>query len=119
MSRSPDGPGPGRTVRTYRLQQATVIELHGEIDVWTAPAVRAHLQHLTGPGAVLLVDLRPVTFCDCSGLDALLDAHQQTVLRRGRLQVVCADVRILNLMRTTRTRSLFHPAATLAEALAG
>ncbi|MFH8753927.1 STAS domain-containing protein [Streptomyces rimosus] len=114
-----DRPDDSSSVRTYLLQQATVIELHGVIDVWTAPAVRARLQHLAEPGAVLLIDLRPVTFFDCSGLEVLLEAHRWAVLGRGRLQVVCGDVRILSLMRTTRTRSLFQPAATLAEALAG
>ncbi|RSO09242.1 anti-sigma factor antagonist [Streptomyces sp. WAC 06783] len=98
---------------------ATVVELRGEIDVLTAPLVRRHLQHLAEPGGVLLVDLRPVTFFDCSGLEVLLDAHLQAVLGRGRLEVVCDNARILDLMTTTRTRTLFHPTATLTEALAG
>ncbi|MEU6965016.1 STAS domain-containing protein [Streptomyces chrestomyceticus] len=98
---------------------ATVVELRGEIDILTAPVVRRHSQHLAEPEAVLLIDLRPVTFFDCSGLEVLLDAHLQAVMGRARLEVVCDNARILDLMTTTRTRTLFQPTATLAEALAG
>ncbi|GCD32893.1 anti-sigma factor antagonist [Streptomyces chrestomyceticus JCM 4735] len=96
-----------------------MIELHGEIVMWAAPAVRAHLQHLAEPGAVLLVDLCPVPFCDCSGPEVLLDARHRSVPGRGRMEVGCGDGRIASLMRATRTRGLSHPVATPAEALAG
>ncbi|KAA6223805.1 anti-sigma factor antagonist [Streptomyces albofaciens JCM 4342] len=120
MSHPSEDLAPCRAVHTYRLGRAIVVELRGEIDMWTAPTVRSHLRYLTQPrGAVLVVDLRPVTFFDCSGLEALLDAHHWTVLGRGRLKVVCDDTRILHLLNTTRTHALFHPTATLAEALPG
>ncbi|WP_185842495.1 STAS domain-containing protein [Streptomyces sp. WAC 06725] len=117
MTHPPLRPDPCEAARTYRMGPATVVELRGEIDMLTAPVLRRHLQHLAEPEAVLLIDLRPVTFFDCSGLEALLDAHLQAVMGRGRLEVVCNNARILDLMTTTRTRTLFHPTATLAEAL--
>ncbi|MFF3272768.1 STAS domain-containing protein [Streptomyces chrestomyceticus] len=113
---TPRLPGP---VHTYRLDEATVAELRGEIDLWTAPAIRTRLQHLAAEfKTTLLIDLRPVTFFGCQGLEVLLDVHQRIMLSRGRLAVVCGDARILDLMSATGTHSLFQPAATLDEALA-
>ncbi len=86
-----------------------MIELHGEIVMWSAPAGRARLQYLAEPGAVLLVDLRPVTFCDFPGQEVLLDARHRPVLGRGRVEVGCGDGRIASLMRATRTRGLSTP----------
>ncbi|MFF3277543.1 STAS domain-containing protein [Streptomyces chrestomyceticus] len=118
MTHPPLRPDPCKAVRTYPLGPTTVVELRGEIDMLTAPAVRRHLQHLVKPEAVLLIDLRPVTSFDCSGLEVLLDIQLRAVMGRCRLEVVCDNARILDLMTTTRTRTLFQPVATLTEALA-
>ncbi|MFI9228644.1 STAS domain-containing protein [Streptomyces rimosus] len=102
------------------MDRTTIVELHGEIDMLSAPVVRAHMNHITkDTGCAVLVDLRPVTFFDCSGLKVLPEAHQRAVLlARGHLAVVCDDARILALMSTTGTRGLFQPARSLNEALA-
>ncbi|MFI9228636.1 anti-sigma factor antagonist [Streptomyces rimosus] len=104
---------------TYQMSGVTVVELHGDIDVLTAPVVRAHLHDVTAyTGCVLLVDLRPVTFFDCSGLAVLVDAHQRTAAVGGCLAVVCDNALILDLMSWTQTRTLIQPTATLDQALA-
>ncbi|RSO42030.1 hypothetical protein DMH15_12485 [Streptomyces sp. WAC 06725] len=46
------------------------------MDLLTAPAVRAHLCDVAAvTGCVVCVDLRPVTFFDCSYLDLTLEAR--------------------------------------------
>jgi anti-anti-sigma factor len=52
----------------------TVVRVEGDVDISTAPALRSLLAH-AGPEAAVLVDLSRVTFMDCSGLSALLQAR--------------------------------------------
>ena len=53
-----------------------VVTVHGEVDVATAPRLRAEIGALTlGRGQLLVVDLAGVTFCDSSGISALIAAR--------------------------------------------
>ncbi|MFD0260075.1 STAS domain-containing protein [Kitasatospora indigofera] len=69
-----------------------VVEVTGELDYDTAPRVRVALEDALAVAPVppiLVVDLAGVTFCDSSGLNALLQARidaqgQGSVLRLAR-----------------------------------
>ena len=52
----------------------TVVRVEGDVDLATAPALRSLLAR-TGRETAVLVDLSAVTFMDCSGLSALLQAR--------------------------------------------
>jgi anti-sigma B factor antagonist len=61
------------------------VRVSGELDLATAPALREHLANaLSRCGAALVVDLTDVTFCDSSGLGALVATHRRAqLLDRG------------------------------------
>jgi anti-anti-sigma factor len=53
-----------------------VVTVGGEVDVATAPRLRAEIDALAlGRGQLLVVDLAGVTFCDSSGISALIAAR--------------------------------------------
>ncbi|OXM59856.1 STAS domain-containing protein [Amycolatopsis vastitatis] len=53
-----------------------VVTVSGEVDVATAPRLRAEFGALTlERGQLLVVDLAGVTFCDSSGISALIAAR--------------------------------------------
>ncbi|MFD3330027.1 STAS domain-containing protein [Streptomyces sp. NPDC058701] len=55
-----------------------LIHLTGELDVETAPDIRdAVRESLTGRPALLRIDISGVSFCDCSGLRALVWAKAE------------------------------------------
>lgn len=66
----------------------SVLKVSGEIDVATAPDLARRLRCLAEiePGKVL-VDLGDVTFCDASGLRALVSAHHVLAGRDERLHL--------------------------------
>ncbi|MFD7985973.1 STAS domain-containing protein [Kitasatospora indigofera] len=74
-----------------------VVEVTGELDYDTAPRVRVALEDALAVAPVppiLVVDLAGVTFCDSSGLNALLQARidaqgQGSVLRLARPTPAC------------------------------
>ncbi|MGW2521652.1 STAS domain-containing protein [Streptomyces sp. NPDC001617] len=69
-------------------RKRALITLAGEIDLESAPLVRAALERcLRDDVRTIDVDLTPVTFCDCSGLNAFLYAAQQITLAGGSLRL--------------------------------
>ncbi|MBV7696087.1 STAS domain-containing protein [Streptomyces sp. TRM70350] len=92
-------PLPQLTVYRHDRRTRALITLAGEIDLESAPLVRVSLERCLRDGIRTIdVDLTPVTFCDCSGVNAFLHAAQQTTVAGGTLR-------------------LHHPPTTLARIL--
>ncbi|MBZ9639212.1 STAS domain-containing protein [Streptomyces sp. PSKA30] len=76
------------TVYRHDRRKQALITLAGEIDLESAPLVRVSLERCLRDGIRIIdVDLAPVTFCDCSGLNAFLHAAQQTTVAGGTLRL--------------------------------
>ncbi|WP_405848635.1 STAS domain-containing protein [Streptomyces sp. NBC_01518] len=81
-------PLPQLTVYRHDRCNRALITLTGEIDLESAPLVRAALARCLSDGIRIVdVDLTPVTFCDCSGLNTFLYAVQKTTEAGGILQL--------------------------------
>ncbi|MER6573259.1 STAS domain-containing protein [Streptomyces sp. NPDC001093] len=88
---------------------ATVVALHGEIDVLTAPALSRRLDALTtSPRPDLVLDLRPVTFIDCIGLGVLCRARNRTLARQGRLRLITESAEFRRILRVTGLGDVFE-----------
>ncbi|MFG2226650.1 STAS domain-containing protein [Streptomyces sp. NPDC048644] len=74
--------------RTYTVGSTTVVELRGELDVLAAWTLSDRLDDFTGTRRPdLILDLRAVTFIDCSGLSLLCRARHRTRAKAGRLRL--------------------------------
>ncbi|MGX1910079.1 STAS domain-containing protein [Streptomyces phaeochromogenes] len=114
------GPQPLPRLRARVVGSTTVVRLCGEIDVLTATPWSVRLDALTAdPGPELVLDLRSVTFIDCSGLAALCRARKRTEIRGGRLRLVTGSPSILRLLRLTDLARSFEVYPRLSDALAG
>ncbi|WP_406170357.1 STAS domain-containing protein [Streptomyces sp. NBC_00996] len=81
-------PLPQLTVYRHDRRKRALITLAGEIDLESAPLVRASLERCLRDGIRTIdVDLTAVGFCDCSGLNAFLHASQQTTVAGGTLRL--------------------------------
>lgn len=77
------------------------VALRGEADLESVPQMRTAIERcLRGPGRRMAIDVSALTFCDVSGLNALLDGAQHAAdsgrhltLRRPSAQVVRLLVR--------------------------
>ncbi|MEU6826362.1 STAS domain-containing protein [Streptomyces atriruber] len=111
-------PPPAGHLRSYRAHGRTVIEFHGEIDIAAALTILPVLDAATAPHETLIViDLTPVTFFDCSGLALLCRARGRLEAQRGELLLVCPQPLILRMLRILGLTARFHPAPTLPDAL--
>jgi anti-sigma B factor antagonist len=67
----------------------TIVEIGGELDIASAPRLRESLLGtLREHGPTICVDLRGVTFLDCSGVNVLLATARRAWLKGGCLRVV-------------------------------
>lgn len=97
-----------------------VLGVIGEVDAYSAPALRDRLTELlTAAEPSLIVDLTEVSFLDSTGLGTLVTGLNQAVQFGGTLTLVCEHERILKLFRITGLDSVFAIRATVDEALAG
>ena len=81
FSRSSDAPADRRAPFSCRWRDegnaAAWIQVSGELDPATSRQLAGVLHEALGSAHVLLLDVREVSFGDCSGLDAVLDAAGQ------------------------------------------
>lgn len=112
-------PAPTPYARTYRLRQATVVELAGEIDLGSAHGIHPHLDAAAMWPLPLLVvfDLGPLEFIDCYGLALLLRARRRVLERGGRIAMVCTHPPTRKLLAMTGLDAVFLPVATIEDAL--
>ena len=66
----------------------TLIAMAGELDMGCADQLRAALIPVSGPGGVLVIDLRRLEFMDSSGLRAILEAAEWAGRRQWRFALV-------------------------------
>ncbi|MEV8015818.1 STAS domain-containing protein [Streptomyces sp. NPDC086554] len=104
--------------RVYGLNGAVVVELHGDIDLLTYPRVNPLIDPITaGPARTVIIDLRQITFFDCSGISLLVRAHRRTTTRGGHLSVVCTHALTLRIFSIAGLTAMLSPAPTLRAAL--
>ena len=71
-----------------------VVEIGGELDIAAAPRLRESLLRiLREQGPTICVDLRGLTFLDCSGVNVLLATARRAWLEGGCLRVVRPSAR--------------------------
>lgn len=92
---------------------ACTLAIAGELDVATAPELRAAVGSLLGSGCRdLVIDLHGVTFIDSSGLGALLWALHRVDGAGGEMVAVRPSDRVTEVLRVTGLeRLLAEPAA--------
>jgi anti-sigma B factor antagonist len=97
----------------------TVLEVGGEIDVYTAPQLRERLIELVEGGqAHIVVDMEQVEFLDSTGLGVLVGGLKRVRAHDGSLALVCAQERILKIFRITGLEKVFGIFPTVEEAVA-
>ena len=96
-----------------------VVDVGGEIDVYTAPRLREQLVDLVADGQYhLVVDMERVDFLDSTGLGVLVGGLKRVRAHDGSLRLVCTQERILKIFRITGLTKVFPIHSSVAEAVA-
>ncbi|HEY8717009.1 STAS domain-containing protein [Pengzhenrongella sp.] len=106
------------SVTSRERGDCTVIAVTGEVDVYTATALRERLADLIDAEHTdLIVDLTGVGFLDSTGLGVLVGALKKIRGLGGRLQLVIDQEKVMKLFRITALTQVFTIHDNLAEAL--
>lgn len=97
--------------------RGTVLELFGELDVATSPALEAELARFSGSKR-LVIDLRSLEFIDSTGLGVLVRTHQHAQEKGHEFALVEGGGQVQRLLGLTGLSEQLPTAATPEELLA-
>ena len=81
--------------------QASVLEIHGDIDGHTAPMVQEKILDEMEPGLPLLIDMSAVGFMSSAGLRVLLTTYRRAVQAKNKVLLVGLSDEIEETMSAT------------------
>lgn len=97
----------------------TVIDVKGEVDVYTAPKLREKIVDLVNQGShKIIVNLEGVEFLDSTGLGVLVGGLKRVKSHDGTLALVCTKPKILKVFSITGLSKVFPIHDTVQEAAA-
>lgn len=103
-----------------QLDSHSVVDVKGEIDVYTAPKLREKLIELVSEGSYdVIVNLEGVDFLDSTGLGVLVGALKRVKAHDGSLSLVCTQEKILKIFKITGLTKVFPIHDSVEEASAG
>ncbi|HEY8534133.1 MAG TPA: STAS domain-containing protein [Micromonospora sp.] len=107
------------SLTTRTVGAHTVVEVGGEVDVYTAPRLRERLTEVIEGGArQVVVDLGRVDFLDSTGLGVLVGALKRLRAVNGNLRLVCTKEPLLKIFRITALDQVFPILPTVEAATA-
>jgi anti-sigma B factor antagonist len=107
------------SLNTRHESGRTIIEVGGEIDVYTAPKLRDRISELVADGNYnLVIDMENVDFLDSTGLGVLVGGLKKLRAHDGSMQLICTQERLLKIFRITQLAKVFAIYESQADALA-
>lgn len=95
-----------------------VLDVSGEIDVYTAPQFKEAVNQLINAGQKdLIIDMSRVTYMDSSGFGTLLSATKRLRPEGGSVNLVACNSAIDRMLRITRLNTIFGTFQTIEEAM--
>jgi anti-sigma B factor antagonist len=111
--------GVDLSLETRQEDGNTIIEVGGEIDVYTAPKLRDKITELVGNGNYnLVIDMEKVDFLDSTGLGVLVGGLKKVRAHDGSMHLICNQERLLKIFRITGLAKVFVIHGSQADALA-
>ncbi len=106
-------------IKTEKLREdAYVISLSGEVDLYTAPEFKQQLLEVVGQGGKeVVVDFSDTTFIDSTTLGVLVGGVKRLRPNGGQLSLVCSDRNITKIFEITGLDKVFPIYATRNEAV--
>ena len=100
------------------IGDCAVLQVTGEVDVYTAPMLREQIRELAAKGVVhLIADLSRVDFLDSTGLGALVGGLKRLREAGGSLALVISTPRILRIFQITGLTKAFAAWPSVTDAI--
>ncbi len=100
------------------IEDIHVVEIIGDIDGKTAPALREQVDGLLEPEVKILLDMSGVEFMSSAGLRVLLATYRQVSSNQGQVALVSPSEEIRDTMSMTGFLRFFTVCDTLDDGVA-
>ncbi|TDD89938.1 STAS domain-containing protein [Actinomadura rubrisoli] len=104
-------------ISLLRDDRCTVVRVQGDIDVVSRARFEGTLFDVVDTGGPMVVDMRQVTFCDSSGLNAIVAANRRAMERGVCIALIALPPRVQRVFRITGIDKFVPVYDTLREAL--
>jgi len=102
----------------YVLEGHTVVEIRGELDLSSAPALRDRLLEIAADGPVrLILDLSGLTFMDSTGISVLVATERQAHVLGGTLSLAGPQKVVARVLHITSLDKHFPTFPTVGDAV--
>ncbi|MCR4439572.1 MAG: STAS domain-containing protein [bacterium] len=106
-------------VRVRQEGGADIVEVAGEVDLFSSPEVRKALLSLAKKRSpLIIVDLARVSYMDSSGLATLIEGLQMARAHQGEFKLASLREEVLEVFELTRLVDVFEIHDDVAQALA-
>lgn len=86
----------------------SILTLEGELDMATVGVFEEALSELELSARTIVIDLRPLTFVDCSGLHSFISAQKRLASQGGRLMFTRGSREMDRLFSLTGLNGVFE-----------
>lgn len=95
-------------VSTRNLDGVPVVDVEGDVDMHTSPALLAALSRLTEESRwIIVVNLEKVGFLDSSGVATLVQALKEVRPHGGQIRLAAPKENVLRVFKLSNLTSLF------------
>jgi len=105
-------------VNITEKDSATILEIYGEVDLYSSPEVRkVLLQLVNDETAVIIVNLNNVTYIDSSGVATLVEGLQEMGKYSGKLKLTNLRDAVRHVFELSSLDKVFEIHNTLEDAM--
>ncbi|MBB4771969.1 STAS domain-containing protein [Actinomadura livida] len=105
-------------INLMRDDRCTLVRVQGDIDVVSRTRFEEALFEVVDSGEPMVIDMREVTFCDSTGLNAIVAANRRAGDRGTSVALVALPPRVQRVFRITGIDKFIPIHDTLREAIA-
>jgi anti-sigma B factor antagonist len=106
-------------IKSRSVDGVMVLEVIGEVDLYTAPQLEEGLRNAaSGTRPLLAVNLTGVAYLDSTALGVLTEVHKHVQSSRGAMVVIATQPTIEKIFRITGLGAVLPVVATEREAIA-
>jgi anti-sigma B factor antagonist len=100
---------PEIQISHHHVNDWTIVEIHGEADVYTVPRIREHLFDRIREGRHrIILDMLGVSFIDSTGLGLLVGIRKRMHPDEGELKLVSTNPSIRRIFKITGLHAVFR-----------
>lgn len=105
-------------INIIKRNSATVLEIYGEVDLYSSPEVRKKLLQLVSEQTpVIIVNLNAVTYIDSSGVATLVEGLQEMGKYSGKLKLTNLHEAVRHVFELSSLDKVFEIHNSVEEAM--